>query len=182
LKGVANRVLMKEVGTITEVTDIITPGNENAFTVGERTRISAVSELHPFHRQLIEGPFTATVATYDSSGKARLNPMWWDTDGTHIRLNTRRGRLKWKNLSERREVSIQAIDPADPYHWITVYGTVVDVVDEEDPERGHLATESIDDLGEIYLGQRPYPFREPDEVRVLFLIRPDKIVTFGAPS
>jgi PPOX class probable F420-dependent enzyme len=167
---------------MTEVTDIILPGNEGSFTVGERATIPGVSSLDPFHRRLIEGPVTATVATYDSKGKARLTPMWWGTDGTHIHLNTSRGRLKWKNLRDRPEVSIQAIDPADPYHWITVYGTVVDVIDEEDPERGQLATESIDDFGEVYLGERPYPFRKPGEVRVLFLIHPDKIVTFGAPS
>ena len=70
----------------------------------------------------------------------------------------------------------------DSCYWIAVYGTVVDVVNEEDPERGHLATESIDDFGELYLGQRPYPLREEGQVRVLFLIRADKIVTFGAPS
>ncbi len=167
---------------MTEVTEIIVPGNEGAFTVGERSTISGVSELDPFHRRLIEGPITATVATYDSRGVARLTPMWWGTDGTHVQLNTKKGRLKWKNLTDRGEVSIQAIDPEDPYHWITVYGTVVDVIDEEDPERGHLATESIDDFGELYVGQRPYPFREVGEVRVLFLIRADKIVTFGVPS
>ena len=66
--------------------------------------------------------------------------MWWDTDGTHIRLNTKRGRLKWKNLQEHSDVSIQAIDPSNPYHWITVYGTVVEVIDEEEQEREHLAT------------------------------------------
>ncbi len=168
-------------GIVTEVVSIILPGNEGAFTVGERSRISTISELDPFHRRLVEGPFTATVATYDAAGRARLTPMWWNTDGTYIHLNTRRGRLKWKNLTERPEVSIQAIDPEDPYHWITVYGTVADVIDEEDSERGHLATGSIDDLAELYLGQHPYPFREEGEVRVLFLVRPDKIVTFGVP-
>jgi PPOX class probable F420-dependent enzyme len=167
---------------MTEVTDILLPGNEGSFTVGERARIPGVSGLDPFHHRLIEGPVTATVATYDSEGKARLTPMWWGTDGTHIHLNTKRGRLKWKNLRDRPEVSIQAINPADPYHWITVYGTVVEVIDEEDSERGHLATESIDAFAGFHLATRPYPFREPGEVRVLFLIHPDKIVTFGAPS
>jgi hypothetical protein len=75
---------------------------------------------------------------------------------------------------------MQAIGPADPHHRITVYGAVVG--NGEDPERGHPATGGIDDLGEIYLGQRPYSFRKPDEVRVLFLIHPNKIVTFGTPS
>ena len=75
---------------------------------------------------------------------------------------------------------MQAIGPADPHHRITVYGAVVG--NGEDPERGHPATGGIDDLGEIYLAQRPYSFREPNEVRVLFLIHPNKIVTFGPPS
>jgi hypothetical protein len=59
------------------------------------------------------------------------------------------------------------MNPENPYHWLTVYGRVVEVVDEYDPERGHLATESIDDLAEKYLGQRPYPFRDEGEIRVL---------------
>ncbi len=40
-----------------EVTDIILPGNEDSFTVGKRIRIPTVSDLDPFHRRLIEGPY-----------------------------------------------------------------------------------------------------------------------------
>ncbi|MBA2692376.1 MAG: pyridoxamine 5'-phosphate oxidase family protein [Rubrobacter sp.] len=165
-----------------EVTDITTPSNEGAFTVGKRDEISKISELGADHLRLIEGPVTATVGTYDSKGIARLTPMWWGADEDFIHINTKKHRLKYKNLVDRPEVSIQAIDPEDPYHWITVYGTVADVVAEEDAERGHLATESIDDFSETYLGQSPYPFREDDEIRVLFYIRADKIVTFGGGS
>lgn len=164
-----------------ELTDIIVPGNEGAYTVGSRKKISGVADLDPYHRRLIEGPFTATLATYDSKGLARLSPVWWGTDGTNIHLNTKRGRLKWRNLLQNPNVSIHAIEPDNAFHWITVYGTVIEVIDEEDAERGHLATKSMDDLGEVYLGQRPYPFRDPGEVRVLFVVRPDKIVTFGTP-
>ncbi len=167
---------------MTEVPDITTPGKEGAFTVGKKGEISKVSELGADHLRLIEDPVTETVGTYDSKGVARLTPMWWGCDETYIHINTKKHRLKWKNLVERPEVSIQAIDPDDPYHWITVYGTVVDVVDEEGENRAHLATESIDDFSETYLGESPYPFREEGEVRVLFYIRADKIVTFGGES
>jgi hypothetical protein len=34
---------------MTEVTDIILPGNEDSFTVGERSKNSGVSDLDPFH-------------------------------------------------------------------------------------------------------------------------------------
>lgn len=167
---------------MTEVTDITTPGNEGAFTVGKREEISKISELGADHLRLIEGSVTATVGTYDSKGIARLTPMWWGCDDEYIHINTKKHRLKYKNLIERPEISIQAIDPDNPYHWITVYGTVVEVVDEEDENRPRLATESIDDFSETYLGERPYPFREEDEIRVLFYIRADKIVTFGGGS
>ncbi|WP_119067030.1 pyridoxamine 5'-phosphate oxidase family protein [Rubrobacter indicoceani] len=164
---------------MTEITDITTPGKEGAFTVGSRGTVKGPGDLPPDHLRLIEGAVTATVGTYDSKGIARLTPMWWGTDGDHIHINTKKGRLKYKNLINHPEVSIQAIDPENPYHWMTVYGRVVDMVDEEDAGRGYLATESIDDFAEVYLGERPYPFREKDEVRVLFYVKAEKIVTFG---
>jgi hypothetical protein len=99
-------------GDTTEVTDIISPGNEDAFTVGERTRISAVSELPPpFHRQLIEGPFAATAATYDSKGKARYGGT---RTGSTSAGTPSAGVQSGENLPEHREVSRQAIGPADP--------------------------------------------------------------------
>ncbi len=63
---------------------------------------------------------------------------------------------------------------------MTINGTVDEIIDEDDPETGHLATESIDALAEKYMGERPYPLRNPKgEVRVLFKLRPTKILTFG---
>jgi hypothetical protein len=73
------------------------------------------------------------------------------------------------------------VNPENPYHWVTIYGEVDEVVEESDPERGHLATESIDSLAELYVDQRPYPFRVEGEMRVLAYVRPEQIVTFGAP-
>ena len=72
------------------------------------------------------------------------------------------------------------IDPKDPYHWLAIDGEVEDVIDEDDPDRGHLATENADAHSEKYMGVRPYPLRDPKgEVRVLYKVRPTKILTFG---
>jgi len=79
------------------------------------------------------------------------------------------------------DVTIQITNPENPYHWVTIYGKVDEIIEESDPQNGHLATEGIDDLAELYIQQRPYPFRSEGEERVLFKIAPTQIVTFGAP-
>ena len=49
------------------------------------------------------------------------------------------------------------LNPENVHHWISIEGKVVSMVDEDDPENGHLATEYIDVLSELYLGVSPYP-------------------------
>jgi hypothetical protein len=71
------------------------------------------------------------------------------------------------------------MNPQNPYHWITVYGTIEQITEEDDPEQGHLATESIDALSQSYLGATPYPLRDEGEVRVLYKVHPTRIITFG---
>ena len=78
--------------------------------------------------------------------------MWVSTDGDHLFLNSTAGRDKDRNLRARPDVTLMLLNPKNPYHWLTVYGRVVEVIDENDPERGHLATENIDDLAAKYLG------------------------------
>jgi PPOX class probable F420-dependent enzyme len=164
-----------------EIADVITPGQERAFTIGTRTPASSLSALAPAHLALLDGPVTAAVSTLNADGSAQLTPNWVHHDGQHIFLNSVRGRLKDRNLRARPSVSVMLVNPANPYHWITIYGEVEQIIDEDDPAEGQRATASIDDLAEIYLGQRPYPLRDPNgEVRVLYQVRPTRIVTFGS--
>ncbi len=165
-----------------EIRESITPGNENSFTVGRRSRAGSLSELPEVHRALLGDDLavTAALATVSPSGRPQLTPVWFSHDGTHLNLNSARGRVKDRNLRARRIVSLLVIDPKDPYHWLAIDGEVEDVIDEDDPDRGHLATENADAHSEKYMGVRPYPLRDPKgEVRVLYKVRPTKILTFG---
>ena len=61
-------------------------------------------------------------------------------------------------------------------------GSQVEIIDEDDKNKGHLATQSIDSLAKRYVNQTPYPFRDPKgEVRVLYKVEPTRILTFGNP-
>jgi hypothetical protein len=105
-----------------------------------------------------------------ASGRIQLTPVWCNHDGTHVNLNSVKGRVKDRNMRERPDIALLLLNPENPYHWMSINGRVVDIVDEDDPARGHLATENIDDLAELYVNQRPYPFRDPKggEIRVLY--------------
>jgi len=165
-----------------QVADVIMPGNENAFETGPRGQISSIAQLPALHRSLLEKPVTAALATIKPNGLAHLTPVWASHNGTQILLNTKKGRLKERNMRRRPNVCLLCVDPGNPYHWITINGTVEEVVEETDPAKGSEATRHIDDMAERYLGKRPYPLRDPrGEVRVLFKVRPDYIMTFGPP-
>ncbi len=163
-----------------EIADVITPGNDKAFTVGDRKNASSIGDLPETYRRLLESGVTAAMATINADNLPQLTPVWVNHDGTHLNLNSVRGRLKDRNLRARPDVSLMLVNPENPYHWITVYGRVEEIIDEDDPAKGKQATDNIDDLAEIYVNQRPYPFRDPKgETRVLYKVRPTRILTFG---
>lgn len=163
-----------------EIHDVITPVAVGSFTVGTRTKAEKVTDLPEVHLELLQTPVTGALATVDPQGNPQTTPVWVSTDGEHINLNSKKGRLKDRNLRDRSRLSLLLVNPQNAYHWIEIKGEVVDVIDEDDPDRGHLATESIDDLAEKYMGQRPYPLRDPSgETRTLYKVRPVQILTFG---
>jgi len=166
-----------------EISPIAGAGEQNAFRIADRRPATTLADLAPEYRQLIDGAYIAVLATHDAKGRIQLTPMWFraHADGEHVELNTVKGRAKYRHMKANPQVTVQIINNQNPYHWVTIYARVDDLIEESDPERGRLATASIDDLAELYLGQRPYPLRVEGEERALFLARPTQIVTFGQP-
>ena len=112
----------------------------------------------------------------------QVTPVWVGNDGTYLELNSVRGRKKDRNLRKNGKVTLLLMNPKNPYHWMSINGKVVDIIDEDDKARGQLATQSIDSLAQRYVNQTPYPFRDPrGEVRVLYKVDPIQILTFGTP-
>ena len=178
--GMARENEKEGIAMAIEIADVVMPGQGEAFKIGDRKKVSSLNELPDSYRQLLEKSVTAILATISAKGLPQLTPVWLNHDGTYVNLNSVRGRQKDKNLRARRDVSIIIVNPENPLHWMSIYGKVEDIIDEDDKKRGNLATQNIDDLTEVYLGQRPYPFRDPKgEIRVLYQVRPTRIVTFG---
>jgi PPOX class probable F420-dependent enzyme len=114
----------------------------------------------------------ASLATVGRDGRPQVTPVWFDYDGTHIRFNTARGRVKDRNLQANPAVALAIQDPDNPYRYLQVRGRVVEAT-----EAG--ADAHIDALAKKYLGQDRYPYRQPGEVRVTYKVRPDRVQVMG---
>jgi PPOX class probable F420-dependent enzyme len=120
-----------------------------------------------FH-DLFHSKAFAHLATIRADGSPHVTPMWIDFDGTHVLINTAKGRAKAKQMDANPSVAVAIHDPANPYRYVEVRGRVV-----EHTERG--ADDHINALSKRYLGQDVYPFRQPGEVRVLYRIAPEHV-------
>jgi len=114
----------------------------------------------------------ANLATINADGTPQVTPVWFDWDGRHLRINSAKGRVKDKNLRRTPSVALSIQDPDNPYRYVQIRGRVTSVT-----ETG--ADAHIDALAKKYLGQDRYPYRKADEVRVTYVIAPDRVQTMG---
>jgi PPOX class probable F420-dependent enzyme len=112
----------------------------------------------------------ANVATLNPDGSPQVTPVWVDFDGTHVLINTAKGRVKAKNLAREPRVALSIADPDNAYRYLGIQGRVVEMT-----ETGGDA--HIDKMAKKYLGKDSYPFRAPGEVRLIVKISPDKVHT-----
>ena len=145
----------------------------------QQSAVARLADLDPSQLELLDKPIYVIAATVRADGPPHMTVIWADRDDTHIYINSAKGRIKDRNLHARPEISLTFINPDNPYHWLTVEGMVVEIIDEEDRERAAEVTAHIDDLAEAYVNKRPYPTRQPGEVRVKYKIQPIRIVAFG---
>lgn len=121
---------------------------------------------------LTEKAAFAQLATTMKDGTPQVTPVWIGWDGTHILVNTAKGRVKDKNLAERPSVAMAIIDPTNPYRYLGVRGKVVGV-DEANAES------HIDVLAKKYMGVDKYPYASPDSIRIIYKIAPTSVHTMG---
>ena len=104
------------------------------------------------------------LATIMPDGSPQITPVWFDTDGEHILINTSEGRVKDRNMKERPRVAMVIQDPADSFRYLQIRCEVVGYTNEG-------AEEHIDKLCRRYW-EKPWNYR-PGQKRIIFKIRPD---------
>jgi PPOX class probable F420-dependent enzyme len=128
-----------------------------------------MAELSEKARALFSGPNYLHVATNNADGSPQVTPVWTDMQDGRIRFNTAVGRVKERNLRRDPRIGLSISARDDPWYKVDVRGRVVDFVEGEEADR------HIDDLCEKYVGQRPYPWRSPEERRVIVVVEPQRV-------
>lgn len=114
---------------------------------------------------LAQGKNFAAVTTLGPDGTPHTQPLWVDTDGEHLLLNTEVHRQKYRNIQRDPRVTVAIVNHDNPYSYAEVRGHVVDTV------TGPEARAHIDQLSQKYLGQ-DYGGKIESE-RVIVKVAPD---------
>jgi PPOX class probable F420-dependent enzyme len=125
------------------------------------------------YRDLFERKAFANFATVMPDGTPQVTPVWVGYDGTHLLINTAKGRQKERNVQQNPKVGLSILDPDDPYRFVSVRGEVEEVTEEG-------AVDHINELTKRYMDREEYPnLGEEGGPRVVVRIRPDRVVTGG---
>lgn len=131
-----------------------------------------MSNVPDRYADLLNKKSFAHLATMMPNGTPQVTPVWFEFDGSHILVNSARGRQKDKNMRSNPHVALSILDPDNPYRYLEVRGTV-----ETISEEGGSA--HIDKLAKKYLGVDKYPYANASETRVIYSIKPEKFSAMG---
>jgi len=131
-----------------------------------------MTQIPKSHADILGKPAFAHLSTLMSDGSPQASAVWVDTDGPLIVVNSAEGRLKDRNIRRDPRVAISVTDPDNPYRSLMIRGRVTKITNEG-------ADRHIDRMAKKYMGVDEYPFRQPNEVRVLYYIQPDRVSAMG---
>jgi len=121
-------------------------------------------------KKLFLEPNFAHLATIMPDGSPQVTPVWVEMEGDRIVVNTAEGRVKPRNVRRDPRVAISITNKENNYQAAFIRGRVVEL-------RREGADESIDRLAKKYMGQDRYPWRAPDEQRLIMVIEPERVAT-----
>jgi PPOX class probable F420-dependent enzyme len=118
-------------------------------------------------RKLLEGSNCAVVSTLNSDGSIHNAVAWISLEDGQVAVNSAEGRHWPTNLERDPRVNVAVPDQGNPYEYVEIRGTTR--ADRDD------ADDHIDRLTQKYIGQDKYPYRQPGEVRIKFVIEPERV-------
>jgi PPOX class probable F420-dependent enzyme len=133
----------------------------------------SIPQVPDSHRDLLEQPLHAHVATVGTDGGPQTSPMWFWWDSERIRLTHTRTRQKFRNLQAEPRIALSIADPADPQRYLEIRGVV---------------TVEDDAGGAFYRRLRPRYGVDPDapmpdaDARVVLVVRPTAVLARSPAS
>lgn len=118
-------------------------------------------------RELLEQPNYCVVSTLNADDSIHSTIVWVSIEGDDaVAVNSAVGRLWPTNLQRDPHITLLVFEAGNPYNFIEIRGIA---------EVAGGADEHIDSLAKKYIGQDEYPYRQPHEERIKFVVRPERV-------
>jgi PPOX class probable F420-dependent enzyme len=118
-------------------------------------------------KELLEQPNYAVISTLNHDGSIHNTIVWISAEGDNVAVNSAVGRLWPTNLGRDPRVTVVVYESGNPYNFVEVRGTASGTTEGAD--------EHINQLAKKYIGQDEYPYRQPGEQRIKFVIEPQHV-------
>ena len=112
----------------------------------------------------------AHIATLMKAGSPQVTPLWVDTDGSHILINTSTGRVKTRNIERDGRVALSIMGLESAYRCLWIRGKVVEIKKDN---------ELIDSLSFKYTGHPTYQGYQQGVDRISVKIEPIHVTERG---
>jgi PPOX class probable F420-dependent enzyme len=119
-------------------------------------------------KELLEQPNFTHLSTQREDGSIHGVVVWQHVEDGKVALNSSEGRAWPANVRRDPRVTITVHNNENPYEYVEIRGRVV-----EDTHDG--AKEHIDALAKKYMDKDEYPFLQPGEQRIKFLVEPERV-------
>lgn len=124
--------------------------------------------------ELLRARNFVVVSTIAKSGAIHATPMWVDTDGEHVLLNSEADRAWVRNLAQHPRVTCTVLNHEVPYEFVEIRGHAVAPI-------GADGIDHADYLATKYLDLEQYPHHDPDNPRILIKVLPERIIHMSPP-
>ena len=118
-------------------------------------------------QKLLREPNYAVVSTHNADGSILSTIVWINEEDGTVAVNSARGRRWPTNLQRDPRITALVYEAGNPYNYVEIRGRVTASTDGAD--------DHINALTKKYIGQDEYPFRQPGEERVKFVIQPEHV-------
>ena len=118
-------------------------------------------------KELLSQPNYAVITTKNQDGSLHSTVVWIDVDGDRPAVNSAVGRLWPTNLERDPQIGVVVYVAGNPYNFVEIRGKATGTTDGAD--------EHINALAKKYIDQDEYPFRQPGEQRIKFVIEPTHV-------
>jgi PPOX class probable F420-dependent enzyme len=118
-------------------------------------------------RKLLSEPNFAVVSTFNADGSILSTIVWINAEDGKVAVNSAKGRRWPTNLERDPRITALVYEAGNPYNYVEIRGRVNATTDGAD--------EHINALTKKYIDQDEYPFRQPGEERIKFVIEPDHV-------